>query len=160
MQSNQITVYPQTVPTPIPTTPQQFNLNLGELLPSLITFMIVMLMMKVMMTVIKTPTSELTKLPERALGKLRGTPKPVEKPKVTRAAVEEKTREEELEQKRLSLITEGKKMAEQAGKGIKFLRLDEGWQQKYATVRFWFKDSEGNEIVATDIDELKWKLPS
>lgn len=153
-----VTIYPGGVVAFQQATPQQLGINLGELLQPLITFMIVMLMMKVMMTVIKTPTSELTKLPERALEKLRGTPKPVEKPKVARAAVEEKTREEELEQKRLSLEATGNKMAKQAGKGIKFLRLDEGWQQRYTTVRFWFKDSEGNEIVVTDLEELKWKL--
>jgi hypothetical protein len=29
---------------------------------------------------------------------------------------------------------------------------------KYATPRYWFKDSTGHEIVATDLEELKWKL--
>jgi hypothetical protein len=41
--------------------------------------------------------------------------------------------------------------------GVEFVRLDEGWE--YATTpRYWFKDSRGHEIVARDLEELKWKL--
>jgi hypothetical protein len=66
------------------------------------------------------------------------------------------TEEEELRERKLALENKGREMAKEAG--IEFLRLEEGWQSKYVTPRYWFKNSKGHEIIATDLDELKWKL--
>jgi hypothetical protein len=65
------------------------------------------------------------------------------------------TREEEFQEKKATLENTGRNMARKAG--VEFVRLDEGWE--YATTpRYWFKDSRGHEIVARDLEELKWKL--
>lgn len=66
------------------------------------------------------------------------------------------TEEEDLQKKKLALENRGREMAKEAG--VEFLRLDEGWQAKYAIPRYWFRDAKGIEIIARDLEELKWKL--
>lgn len=84
--STQPTIWPpigsiyqtQEVLTP---TPAQLGIDLGELLPVMINFMIVAAFMKIMAAIIKTPPEELTKLPGRAVKKVKELIKPGEKPK-------------------------------------------------------------------------------
>ena len=61
-----------------------------------------------------------------------------------------------LAKKRAKLESKGREIAARAG--VEFVELEEGWQPEYSIVRYWFRDSEGRLIVASDIDELKWKL--
>lgn len=63
--------------------------------------------------------------------------------------------EEELQEKRQAFESKGREMAREAG--VEFVKLAEGWQPKYATPRYWFRDARGKEIIATDLEELKWK---
>jgi hypothetical protein len=65
-------------------------------------------------------------------------------------------RRKELQERKLALENAGKEIARAAG--VEFLRLDKGWEAKYATPRYWFKDSKGREFIATDLEELKWKM--
>ena len=80
----------------------------------------------------------------------------LEPPKERSAIPTRITEEEELRERELALEKTGKEIAKEAG--VKFLRLDEGWQSKYATPKYWFRDPKGNEIIAHDLEELKWKL--
>ena len=66
------------------------------------------------------------------------------------------TEEEELRERKLALESKGREIAKEAD--VEFVRLDEGWQSKYATLKYWFRDPKGNEIIARDLEELKWKL--
>ena len=68
------------------------------------------------------------------------------------------TAEEELEKKKIDLENKGKDMAREAGHGVEFVTLEEGWQVKYSTPLYWFKDPQGNRIKARDLEELKWKI--
>jgi uncharacterized membrane protein (UPF0127 family) len=66
------------------------------------------------------------------------------------------TEEEQLQEKKQTLENRGREIARAAG--VEFLRVDKGWEAKYAVPRYWFRDTKGNEIIATDIKELKEKL--
>ncbi len=66
------------------------------------------------------------------------------------------TTEQELLEKKTTLENTGREIAQKAG--VEFIRLSEDWPAKYATPRYWFRDSRGREIIASDLNELKWKL--
>ena len=66
--------------------------------------------------------------------------------------------EEELEKKKIDLENKGKDMAREAGHGVKFAKLEEGWQVECSTPVYWFKDPKGYQIKARDLEELKWKV--
>ncbi len=89
---------------------------------------------------------------------LLAPPKPTEGKAPTAVAPAKPSEAEELQQKKTTLENSGREIARQAGGGIEFLRLAKGWESEYATPRYWFKDAEGNEIIATDLTELKEKL--
>jgi len=112
---------------------------------SLLTFMIFMMMM----VMINKLVSGSLKLP---WGK--GASLPAVATKAPSPAT--KTEEEELQERKLTFENKGKGMASEAG--VEFLRLDEGWQAKYWTPMYWFKDAKGNQIKARDLEELKGKL--
>jgi hypothetical protein len=104
------------------------------------------------------------KMVDRALEPAKERPKlpPVKPPPgyvpvgTMRKAPSRVTEEEELCEKKPTLESKGREIAREAG--VEFLRLEEGWQPKYATPLYWFKDARGNEIIARDLEELKGKL--
>ena len=67
-----------------------------------------------------------------------------------------KTEEVELRERKQTLENKGKEIAREAG--VEFVRLETGWEAKYAIPRYWFKGPKGYKIVATDLNELKEKL--
>lgn len=131
------------------------QLDVNAIFSNLVAMMIVIMMMQFATKALEPPLAERLGLP-------RGY-EPVRRAKPTRAELLEQfrrervpTAEEALGVKKERLEAEGERMAEQAG--VKFVELDEGWQATYGMVRYWFEDARGNRIIATDPDELRWKL--
>jgi len=79
---------------------------------------------------------------------------PKERPKLPPAPLPRV--EEELQERKLALEDKGREIARETG--VEFVRLETGWEAKYATPRYWFRDPRGIEIIATDLKELKEKL--
>lgn len=74
-----------------------------------------------------------------------------------RGAVAAPTEAEQLQEKKKTLESQGKEMARKAS--AEFVELVEGWQGKYATPMYRFKDpATGQKIVARDLEDLEWKL--
>jgi hypothetical protein len=123
-----------------------------DIISTLVNYMFYLIFIVMMFKVVDKALEEPKELPK--LPPLKPPPGyvPIGTPRKAPATAEE----EELQKRKLALESKGKEIAKEAG--VEFLRLEEGWQPRYATVRYWFKDSKGREIIATDLEELKWKL--
>jgi len=146
------------------------QINMNMMMESLVTFMMVIMMMKFMMGAMGPATeSKSRSIASIKYGPLEPPPgyRPLRTAREAKAAggagegrIAARARDdEELEAKRLSHISIGESIAKEfnekvPGREVKFVRLDRGWQETYVKVRYWFEDSEGNNIVASDIDEL------
>jgi len=109
--------------------------------------MIFMVMMFRMMDKALLPSEERPKLPPVK-------PPPGYKP-LGRGAAAGLTEEERLQEKKMTLENQGRELARKAS--VEFLRLEEGWQSRYAIPEYWFRGPKGTEIIARDLEELKWK---
>jgi uncharacterized membrane protein (UPF0127 family) len=119
---------------------------------NMMIMMVFMVMMMKMMDKALAPSKERPKLPP-----VKPPPGyvPVGKSRSVKAPPQP-TEEEKLQTKKLTLEDIGRGIAREAG--VEFLRLDKGWKDMYATQRYWFKEPGGYEIVASDLEELKWKM--
>lgn len=135
--------YAQTATSPI------------DLLLGVMPYLVLLFMTTKMMDMALEEPEEKPKLPQ-GYTTIKAPPTRKEIVEQFRRSGEKTTAEQELLEKKTTLENTGREIAQKAG--VEFVRLDEGWQVKYATPRYWFKDSTGHEIVATDLEELKWKL--
>ena len=129
------------------TTNQQINLN--ELMTMMIVMMVISMMMKMMTKAIQESSKPKPLYPS-------GPPPGyfIRAPALKAEVVEDK-----LEAKRLDLEAQGKQIAKEAGKKVRFIGLEPGWQQSYATPIYRFKDKiTGREFIARDVEDARWKL--
>lgn len=75
-------------------------------------------------------------------------PKEKEKPIAPTVPYEEKMRLREAD-----LKAQGRDIAREAG--VEFTRLDVDWP---SSGKMWFRTPAGKDILAADLDELKWKM--
>ncbi len=128
---------------------QTTTIDMNAMMSLMVTMMIMVMMMRMMGRALE-PSKEHHSLPAIK-------PPPGYVPVGTTRGAPRITEEEELQGKKLSLENTGREIASAAS--VEFLRLDEGWEAEYSTPRYWFKDAAGRECIATDLEELKWKIP-
>lgn len=140
------------------TAPQQ--LNFGELFQSLITMLIVMAMMKVMMVMVtgkmpKPPTT--ISLPGGY--ELKKKPVAPTAEEVFKAPEIAELEVRRLEERRLALEAKAEELIKQSGEDIEFISLERGWEGKYATVTYRFRDKvTGENFIARDVEDVKFKI--
>jgi len=64
----------------------------------------------------------------------------------------------EIDEKRIMLENKGREMASIVAAGVEFIGLEPGWQPRYATPTFLFKDKNDINYKAVDLEDLKWKV--
>ncbi len=138
------------------TSNQQLDIN--SIMNLMITMMIVVMMMKMMSGAMKSVGEE----PATFLGSGKAPPSYTyirtsgKASEAYRQVTHTEKEKERLRVKKANFENVGRKIAKETG--VKFVELDEGWQLAYSTPKYWFRDSKGNDIVAFDADELRWKL--
>jgi len=137
---------------------QSFTIDINSMMTMMVYMMIIVMMMRMMDKALEEPKERSfliggAKLPAGYVPVREYRRTTTEKPPKAPPRI---TEEEELQEKKTTLENTGREMATEAG--VEFVRLDEGWQAKYATPIYWFKDAKGNKIRAFDLEELKGKL--
>jgi hypothetical protein len=149
------------------------SINFDTLMNNFMNMMFFTIMMVVVLKAVAEP--EKPKYPELPPGYI---PIPGARPMLTGERVREEYRKRalvkekvvstgmtttEIESKKAALEEQGKQMALKANeefpeRQVKFVELGGDWATRFGITRYWFEDAEGNRIVATDLDELRWKL--
>jgi len=134
------------------------QIDINSMMTMMVYMMIIVMMMRMMNKALEEPKERSfliggAKLPAGYVPVREYRRATTEKPPKAPPRI---TEEEELQEKKTTLENTGREMARDAG--VEFVRLDEGWQAKYATPIYWFKDAKGNKIRAYDLEELKGKL--
>lgn len=134
-----------------PSQVSSMSLDIG----SIIGLMAIVLVLNVVSKAMKGNTKNDTITKKTELPKQKAS-------KETALTVSDEARTQEIEEKRIKYEALGNAMAqevmEETGEFVIFDHLDPGWQGRWVTPRYWFKNDSDNLLIASDKEELTMKI--